>query len=73
MNARIEHYSSANPSETKEELEQWQSELAKLRRVQPSVVTAKLLKENEIPALQKQIADETTKLAEVQKEVEEVS
>lgn len=59
--------------EVKEELEQWQAELANLRKHVPSVAQAKLLKEKEIPDLQRQIREESTKLESVEKEVEAVS
>lgn len=72
VNARIEYYSSSDPSETKEELEQWQSELDKLRRMQPSVATVQQLKDKDIPALNKQLKEDSAKLADVQQQVEQV-
>lgn len=59
--------------EVKDELEQWQTELTNLRKQVPSVAQAKLLKEKEIPDLQRQIKEESAKLDTVQTEVEEVS
>lgn len=59
--------------EVKDELEQWQTELANLRKHVPSVAQAKLLKEKELPDLQRQIKEESAKLDSAQNEVEEVS
>ncbi|EJT49074.1 hypothetical protein A1Q1_01723 [Trichosporon asahii var. asahii CBS 2479] len=63
--------STGNMDEVKEELEQWQTELTNLRKHVPSVAQAKLLKEKEIPDLQRQIKEESAKLETVQTEVEE--
>ncbi|EKC98002.1 hypothetical protein A1Q2_07799 [Trichosporon asahii var. asahii CBS 8904] len=63
--------SVGNMDEVKEELEQWQTELTSLRKHVPSVAQAKLLKEKEIPDLQRQIKEESAKLETVQTEVEE--
>lgn len=71
ITTRIERVSSDNTAELQEELEQWQGELDKLRAAQPSVEIAKALKEREIPALEQQIAAETTKLEQAQKDLEE--
>jgi chromosome segregation ATPase len=59
--------------EIEEEVKQWREELDNLRRLQPSSATIAELRDEGIPALDKQIASESTKLEELQEEVEEVS
>lgn len=54
------------------ELEQWQAELDKLRGIHPSVAVVKTLKEKEVPAVKKQLEEETARLTEVVEQVEQV-
>nr|XP_031864453.1 uncharacterized protein CI109_000367 [Kwoniella shandongensis]KAA5531525.1 hypothetical protein CI109_000367 [Kwoniella shandongensis] len=68
---KIDSYSPEGLREYKEEEEQWNGVLQSLRRLQPSVAQCAELKENTIPALEKQVEEESAKLEKVQEEVED--
>ncbi len=73
MKARIAKCSSSGIQELRNEAAQWEAELANLRRVAATENTIKDLRENVIPELEKQVADESAQLEVLQDQVEEVS
>ncbi|RXK35035.1 hypothetical protein M231_07713 [Tremella mesenterica] len=68
---QLKRFSTAGLKEMQEEEEGWKLELDKLRKLQPSELTVKELKEQIIPTLETQISDESKRLEKEQEEVEE--
>ncbi|KAL7420509.1 DNA repair protein rad50 [Cryptotrichosporon argae] len=71
VQTRMARLSASDQTEIQEEIADWIAVLNKLRKAEPAVATVDALKNRDIPALERQIQEDSAKLDRVQGEVEE--